>query len=159
LNRFISVLAIGAIAFLPLSVDAANPASLSATIVIFPACNITSNSQLTFTAVSGLGTVAAQTSTNAGLNVTCTGTTAGLAFTDANGTGSSFRMKGATTDYITYTLTKDSAGTQQYLTTGAANTVTVSTGNTVLNIYAQTASGTYVPDSYSDTVTATLTGQ
>ena len=112
----------------------------------------------------GFGTYngSAALSTSANIAVTCTKTTTYSVALDAGtttgGTLTTRKLIGAGTDTLNYTISQDTNHTTNFATGGSAVSGTGNGSAQTIVAYGNIAAGQFVtPDSYTDTVTVTLT--
>jgi len=130
--------------------------SNSATLAAY--CTVSTGS-LAFGTYNGSGAV----STTANVSVTCTKTTSYTVALDAGTTsGGSLTVRklvgGSSGDTLNYTISQDSGHTTNWSTAASAESGTGNGSAQTLVAYGNIAAGQFVtPDSYTDTVTVTLT--
>jgi spore coat protein U-like protein len=140
---------------------ATNTTTFMVTATVVANCTITPTGGVAFGSYTGTAKTASTT-----LTINCTNTTpysVGLNPGATSGaTVTTRQMKGAlpaTTTTLSYGLTTDSAGAKNWTDIGGSNVATgTGTSSTqTINVYGQLAAGQAVaPDSYSDTITATI---
>ena len=157
-------LAIFALASGALAADAASGATANGTLTVSAtvadACSV-ADANLPFGSVNPAAGVT--TAVSANINVTCT---LGTSFTVGLGNGSNVSSgvrrlrRGVTTDYLTYELYKDMAGTTRFGDTGASDRAAgtgLGVSVTPISVYGKIPSGqSAASGAYSDSVQITL---